>query len=376
MPCWKGNNGKFYIKVKEPIRGSRKVLRPADLGMEQRSWATKKEAQEAEKELKRLVEEKYSKTTKKTTPSTLLPLCKLWLKSYEGQVKGHDTLPKKARFCKEILSKWGDIPATEVRVYMVQTYLNERANKFTANSYNTYKKEGKALFNWLIDQELVPYGTRNVFSKVKKMGHDTEKVQPAPLEDVIAVRNVANQSQRDLIDSYVLVGPRKMELLTMRWDDIKIEDSTFKLHTNKSGGKGTKTTIHTISDEFMAILLRRLEQRHPTVPYVFWHKYYSHKEKQFVEDGYKSLNRFTQRLCKKAGVPLFTLHQLRHLAASILKKEGATIAELQRFLRHDEQRTTEIYAGHLDNGTKTQNVLLGKVWSKALNGDDENDICV
>jgi site-specific recombinase XerD len=60
------------------------------------------------------------------------------------------------------------------------------------------------------------------------------------------------------------------------------------------------------------------------------------------------------------------LHQLRHLAASILKKEGATIAELQRFLCHDEQKTTEIYAGHLDNGTQVQNELLGKIWSEKV----------
>lgn len=48
--------------------------------------------------------------------------------------------------------------------------------------------------------------------------------------------------------------------------------------------------------------------------------------------------------------------------------EGSTIAELQRFLGHDEQRTTEIYAGYLDNGTKAQNELLGRVWSKELAG--------
>ncbi len=59
----------------------------------------------------------------------------------------------------------------------------------------------------------------------------------------------------------------------------------------------------------------------------------------------------------------FTLHQLRHLAASIVKKEGAITAELQR--------TTEIYAGHLDNDTKTQNELLGKVWYKKLSGDGD-----
>lgn len=80
-----------------------------------------------------------------------------------------------------------------------------------------------------------------------------------------------------------------------------------------------------------------------------------------VEDGYKSLNKFTKRLCDKAGVPLFTLHQLRHLAAAILKKEGATIAELQQFLRHDEQKTTEIYTGHIDNSTKVQNKTLRRI---------------
>ncbi|MCP4337895.1 MAG: tyrosine-type recombinase/integrase [Desulfobulbaceae bacterium] len=77
-------------------------------------------------------------------------------------------------------------------------------------------------------------------------------------------------------------------------------------------------------------------------------------------------NKSTKRLCDKAGVPLFTLHQLRHLAASILKKEGATIAELQLFLRHYEQKTTEIYAGHLDNSTKQQNETLGRIWSGKL----------
>lgn len=74
--------------------------------MDQKSWETKEQAQEAEQKLKRLVQEKYSKTAK-TIPSTLLPLLRMWLKSYIGNVKGHDTLPKKERFAKEILSKWG-----------------------------------------------------------------------------------------------------------------------------------------------------------------------------------------------------------------------------------------------------------------------------
>lgn len=283
-------------------------------------------------------------------------------------MKGHDTLAKKARFSKEILQLWGDIEVMQIRVFQVQQYLDDRAKRFSANSFNSYRKEGVAFFNWLIEQELVPPRTKNVFQKVKKKQHEAADVQPAPIADVLAVWNVANQSHRDLIDTIILMGARKNEVLNLKWGDIKLEERTYKLHTNKSGGKGTKTTLHTISDELMGILLRRLDQKNPEVEFVFWHSYYSHMEKRTVEDGYKSLNKFTMRLCKKAGVPLFTLHQLRHLAASILKKEGATIAELQLFLRHDEQKTTEIYAGHLDNSTKVQNETLGKFWSKELAG--------
>lgn len=72
-----------------------------------------------------------------------------------------------------------------------------------------------------------------------------------------------------------------------------------------------------------------------------------------------NLNKFTDRLCKRAGVPPFHFHQLRHLATAILKdKANMSIAKLQRFLRHDHQKTTEIYAGHVETGTKTQTDFL------------------
>jgi len=49
---------------------------------------------------------------------------------------------------------------------------------------------------------------------------------------------------------------------------------------------------------------------------------------------------------------------------------------MQQFIRHDKQKTTEIYANHLDNGTKAQNELLGRVWSETLAKAANDDICV
>jgi hypothetical protein len=61
------------------------------------------------------------------------------------------------------------------------------------------------------------------------------------------------------------------------------------------------------------------------------------------------------------------LNQLRHLATAILKdKADMSLAKLQRFLRHEHQKTTEIYAGHIETGTKKQTDFLADFWTDKL----------
>jgi integrase len=116
------------------------------------------------------------------------------------------------------------------------------------------------------------------------------------------------------------------------------------------------------------VLQRRFKKRHPTLPYVFWHRFWDRKLKDWREDRYQNLNKFTVKLCKKAKVPPFKLHQLRHLATAILKDEAdMSLAKLHRFLRHDHQKTTEIYAGHIETGTKKQTDFLADFWADKLN---------
>ncbi len=300
MPIWKGNK-KYYIKTKEPIRGSKKYLKPKDFNWSQLSWKTEKEAMAAELKLKEQVQQRYN-AGPKTTPTTLLALSTLWLKSQEGRVSGHDTLNKKIRFCKEIIKRWGNVDISEIRVFMVQEYLQGRANRFSNNSFNCYRKEGVALFNWLIKQELVPSGTSNVFEKVEPLPHPKKGPNPAPVADVKKVMAVASPDQHDLLMSYLLTGARKNELLTMTWADVDMENKTYKLRTKKTGNKLPKTTLHSMTKELHNIFLRKLDKREPTCEYVFFHKYYSKITKTFTVNRYTSLNKFTSRLCEKAGV--------------------------------------------------------------------------
>ncbi|MCA1699269.1 MAG: tyrosine-type recombinase/integrase, partial [Actinobacteria bacterium] len=50
------------------------------------------------------------------------------------------------------------------------------------------------------------------------------------------------------------------------------------------------------------------------------------------------------RACKRAGVPPVGAHRLRHTVASELLSRGAGLAEIGQVLRHQDFRTTALYA--------------------------------
>ncbi len=63
----------------------------------------------------------------------------------------------------------------------------------------------------------------------------------------------------------------------------------------------------------------------------------------------RELNRSTigwvvRAACDRAGLPRVGAHRLRHTAATEMLKAGASLAEIGQVLRHQEQRTTAIYA--------------------------------
>lgn len=358
--------GWFYVKIQ--VNGRR--FTPTMFGMQPARWKKEKDAIVGEGKLKELVEKQETIPT----GTDLLNLSNKYIDAMEHQVIGKDTLPSKKRLIKYMLQRWGNIDALDIKVWMAQEFLNERAEKRSANNYNAYRKEGSCFFNWLIDQQLLPNNTINVFEKVKKLPHEPKKSDPAIIDNVIKVLEIAKPDQRELLYAYLLTGARKSEILKMVWVDIDFENRTYLLHTRKTGTSLVKTTKHPMSDALYQLLLQRREQKHPELHYVFWHKFYSREDKKYIEDRYRDLNGFATKLCEKAGVTTpFRLHQLRHLATAILKSEGMSIGQLQVFLRHDEQKTTEIYAGHLETSTKVQSDILGDFWTKKMNAVAVNE---
>ncbi len=339
MPIYK-NNGRYYTKITK----NRKKWFPTDVGMTEKSWGTKREAKQAEAELRKRVDRMME------TPTALdsLTVCNKYLDSQRGLFHGKETFNQKQRFCKEFIKEFGIVKLTDIAAYQVQSYLDGRAEKVSPNSYNVYRKEGRRLYNWAIQQEYLPDNAVNPFSRVPKRSYTPKKTGPAPEEDVLKVLKIANPDQRDILEVLLRTGARKSEILNMTVRDVDFDKRVYALRTRKTMGGIEKVRYYQMEETLFKIFKRKIDNKHPGLPYLFWHRYYSRKSEAFVCDKYQSLNRFTERLCEKAGVEAFGLHQLRHLATAILKEKGGKeIAQLQKFLGHECQRTTEIYANHL-----------------------------
>jgi integrase len=70
------------------------------------------------------------------------------------------------------------------------------------------------------------------------------------------------------------------------------------------------------------------------------------------------VNAAVRRLCKAAGVPKLTFHQLRHGAASLSLLAGVALPDLSRRLGHaDVSVTTRIYAHAIGDGKRVAEAI-------------------
>ena len=139
---------------------------------------------------------------------------------------------------------------------------------------------------------------------------------------------------------------RKSELFRLQWNDVDFERGFIQLGTRKRRGGGMEYDPVPMTSELRRILLEQKAEGLCS-DHVFCHT-----------DGtpYTKRQRLIDRLCKKCGIPRFSLHGIRHLTASILANEGVPMLQIQAILRHRRLATTEVYISRI---SPLENVLEG-----------------
>ena len=186
------------------------------------------------------------------------------------------------------------------------------------------------------------YLASNPARGIKKLPLPVPKDTWLRAEEVLVFLSTSREREPDwhpLIFTGFHTGMRLGELIALRWECIDFSTEQIEVRSSRTRGvttapKGKKRRFVQMSKE-LAAFLREL----PRSPggLVFVHP----DGRQITRDMIK---RPFERLCKAAGVPRITPHDMRHSYASMLVSWGAPLNVVQMLLGHVDIKTTLRYA--------------------------------
>jgi integrase len=236
----------------------------------------------------------------------------------------------------------------------VQRVAKDRSG-YVAN--NKVIKNLKAAWNWGIKYLGLP--SPNPFQLLDKFPEARKQLYTPPEDDFWKVYHIAEGQDKTMLLTYLHTAGRKSEVFTIKWTDVHFDIGAISLWTRKRKDGTIEENKIPMTDELSEVLWE--------------HKQKSRSEYVFVDEKsklpYKSRQHWLEKLCKRAGVKVFSFHAIRRLAPSILASHNTSLVDIQAFLRHKHQTTTDRYIKQLVGIKPSLQVLSGGLSRKEFTSD-------
>lgn len=131
---------------------------------------------------------------------------------------------------------------------------------------------------------------------------------------------------------FLSTGRRLNEVLTLKWENINIQELYFRIE--KKNSKNSKTNVYPLSDKLLDALPEAKDKG-----YVF----------HAIKDKNKMMNKSTlvphwNELYKSAGIEHLRIHDLRHIIGNVMVSNGASLTEVAELLGHSSTAITKRYS--------------------------------
>jgi integrase len=234
-------------------------------------------------------------------------------------------------------AKLNDILFVRLKVFHAVRKPQENRN----DTANKEIRHLKAAFNFGKKKK---YITCNPVNGIEFLPVEIKPRKPAPPpEHIDSIIDIADVDTQDYLWTIRETIARVGEVNRLTWDDVNFRERFVILYTRKKKGGHLTPREVPMTHKLFEVLSRRYAERDKSKPWVFWHRYWSRKEKRFKEGPYQDRKKFMKTLCKKACVPYFRFHPLRHSGASVMDNNNVPMGSIQRILGHENRKTTEIY---------------------------------
>lgn len=236
-------------------------------------------------------------------------------------------------------------------IYAFLFYLNNEKNNCSSTRARKVASL-KQFFKWLYSK--YPSNKENPTLNLSKITLHYRLPKYLTLEEAKKMQNIFNNenSQNYIRNNTILIlflntGMRLSELININIKDINFDSQTIIIN-----GKGNKERTVYLSNYCKNKLIKYLETRKDNL------------EPLFISSQHKRISKSSiESICKKAykimGIEekKFTVHTLRHTAATIIFKQNRDIVLVKEFLGHSTILSTQTYL-------HTQNDLVKEAVNK------------
>ena len=264
---------------------------------------------------------------------------------------------------------------TQPNEYDIKKYGEYLKNEnFTTATKNQYIKAVKHLFIWLSKKGLYPNIAEDLhlFKDFKKIKKDAFTEQ-----DIIKILNDIDTTtltgKRDYAIMLLIVtgGLRASEVHNLDVKDLHKKGDHYVVDIK---GKG-----HYEKDEYIKVIKPVYDA---IQDYLDARGYKNSRDPLFTSTSNRALNK---RICPETLSQIFkdrfrasgydsnklSIHSLRHSTATILLKSGADLYRVQRHMRHQDPKTTEIYINLND---KEQDTAEQDIYNQIFNASKQKII--
>lgn len=210
-------------------------------------------------------------------------------------------------------------------------YIRERG-RISQHTSSKSLRYLKSIFNWAVIEQ---YLIENPCKSIRPI-RVPEKL-PLFITETdfqVLLDTIKNRDLKHVVIFAVNTGLRKMEILTLEWNQINFKDRYVILDNTNHTKKSKKVRTVTLNMKVLTILNERQKLNHRLV-------FTSNGEPFNPDYVCKEFKRYVI----EAGLnPKLKFHSCRHTFASWLVQRGISIYQVSKLLGHSDLKTTEIYS--------------------------------
>ncbi|CCW12895.1 tyrosine-type recombinase/integrase [Rhodococcus aetherivorans] len=342
-------HGTWSFAVDLPsLDGKRKTMRRG-------GFATKREAQS---ELKK-VHERVDSSVKTDDRETVAQYLTKWLSEKRHTLKPRTLFGYSEFVHKRINPHIGTIKLEQLRhehvVRLVDTLIEEGRGPSTIKSVLAVLRS--ALSDAVRHKRL----THNAAQHVQPPAYRAPERQPwTAAQAAQFLDHIHDDRLAPLFEVLIGTGLRRGEVLALQWEDVDLDNRILRVRRSVTDVKGklvigapkTKASAGWVGLSTRMVAVFERQRANQGAERAMWGEAYEDNDLVFARENGAMLRpeyvlkRF-HALSETAGLPLVRLHDLRHLAASLMLQNGVPLPLVSKTLRHSQVSITADLYGHL-----------------------------